>query len=166
MRTVGILCAFGDKEKMAAAQMRLREASLTPRLLAPHHLESMGESDPFLTRVGLVTGLGGAALGFLMCWYASAVAYPIDVGGRPLFSWPNFIPITFVLGVLSASLSLLVAFLRKAGLPLPYHPLFNLPVFDLSQELYYIYVDCPPHDYPKAKEVVATLALSVQEVPA
>jgi Protein of unknown function (DUF3341) len=59
----------------------------------------------------------------------NAVDYPFDVGGRPLNSWPMFIPVTFELTILVASISAVLAWILLSGLPLPYHPVFNVERF-------------------------------------
>ena len=82
---------------------------------------------PLITLVGgIIGGLGG----YFMEWYSMVRLYPINVGGRPHNSWPNFIPITFELTILVASLSAFIAELVLNKLPQPNHPVFNVPGFE------------------------------------
>jgi len=60
------------------------------------------------------------------------VSFPINVGGRPLHSWPSFIIITFELTILFAALATVLGLLGLCGLPMPYHPVFNVPRFALA----------------------------------
>jgi len=77
----------------------------------------------------LAAGIGGGLGGYFMEWYAMAIDYPLNIGGRPLNSWPMFVPITFELTILSGAIAALVALLALNRLPEPYHPVFNIPGF-------------------------------------
>jgi hypothetical protein len=100
---------------------------------SPFPVEGLSEALGFRrTRMPLVMfvgGLVGCVGGFLMQYWISVIAYPINIGGRPLNSWPSFIPVTFELTVLISALSGVFGLLGLCGLPQPYHPLFNVPRF-------------------------------------
>jgi hypothetical protein len=84
---------------------------------------------PFLVLLG---GILGGVAGYALCWWTSVIAYPINVGGRPLHSWPSYIPVTFETTVLGAAFAAVLGMLVLNGLPMPYHPLFAVPRFALS----------------------------------
>jgi hypothetical protein len=78
----------------------------------------------------LIGGCTGVCFGLGLLEWISVVAYPLNIGGRPLNSWPAFIPITFECMILFASLTALVSMLAMNGLPRPYHSVFNVPAFE------------------------------------
>lgn len=92
--------------------------------------EAMGRKRTLVPLVVLLGGLAGGLTGFLGQTYSAAVNYPINVAGRPYYSWPAFIPITFELTILGASLAGVIGMIALNGLPEPYHPTFNIKSFE------------------------------------
>jgi hypothetical protein len=94
--------------------------------------EAMGEHHNRLPLLVLLGGIAGLVGGYALAYWTSVIDYPINVGGRPLHSWPAFIPITFETAVLGAAMATVLGMLGLNGLPMPYHPVFNVPRFALS----------------------------------
>jgi len=82
-----------------------------------------------LPLIVLIGGILGGLTGYLMQYYVTVIYFPINVAGRPLHSWPMYIVITFELTILFADISAVLGLLALCGLPMPYHPVFNVPRF-------------------------------------
>jgi hypothetical protein len=85
-----------------------------------------------LPLIVLIGGILGGLTGYLMQYYVTVIYFPINVAGRPLHSWPMYIVITFELTILFAAISAVFGLLALCGLPMPYHPTFNVPRFALA----------------------------------
>jgi hypothetical protein len=88
--------------------------------------------DERLPKIVLGGGIVGAIAGYSLQYWVSTSAYPLNIGGRPLHSWPMFIPVTFETTILFAALSAVLGMLALNGLPQPFHPVFNVPRFALA----------------------------------
>jgi hypothetical protein len=133
----GLLAEFDNPDELVHAVRRARAAgyrkmdAYTP--FPVHHLaEELGFHRSGLALIVLIGGVVGCAAGFVMQYWISAVDYPLNIGGRPLNSWPAFIPVTFEMTILVAAISAVLGMLALNGLPMPYHPLFNSPRFALA----------------------------------
>lgn len=133
----GLMAEFDDPEKLLEATQRAytigyRKMDAYSPFPVEGLSEALGMRHTWLSVVILVGGIIGGLGGFLMQWYATVISYPSNVGGRPLNSWPAYIPITFELVVLVAAFFALLGMLGLNGLPQPYHPVFNVPDFELA----------------------------------
>lgn len=130
----GILAGFEDQEQLLEAA-RLAHARGYRRMDAytPFPVEdlaeALGHKKSRVPLLFLLGGIFGALGGYFMLWYSMAVDWPMNIGGRPLNSWPMFIPITFELTILCSSLLGFFGTLAMCGFPEPYHPVFNVPDF-------------------------------------
>ena len=139
---------------------------------SPYPVEGLPEAIGFeRTGMAFITGIGaliGVIGGYFMLWFANVIHYRWNIGGRPPHSWPAFIPITFELGVLFAALGAVIGMLALNGLPMPYHPMFNLPNFTLaSRDKFFILIESsdPQFDLEKTRAFLEGLnPLSVMEV--
>lgn len=130
----GLMAEFADDQLLLAATERAYEEGYRKMdAYSPFPVEGMDEALHIRTSqlpVGvLIGGLFGAALGFGLQAYATVFDYPFNIGGRSLFSWPMYAPITFELTILCAGLTCVFGMLGLNGFPLLYHPVFNVARF-------------------------------------
>jgi hypothetical protein len=117
---------------------------------------------PLLVLLGGITGGIG---GFLLQYYITVIQYPINVAGRPLNSWPAYIVITFETTILLAALSAVFGLFALCGLPMPYHPTFNVPRFALaSKDRFFLCIEATDPQFDREKTAGFLESLQPKEV--
>jgi hypothetical protein len=170
----GLMAQFDNPTDLVHAARSAHEAGYTRMdAYTPFPVEGLAEALGFgRTRVPLLVFLGGllgCVGGFYLQYWCSAVSYPINVGGRPLNSWPAFIPVTFELTVLCAALTAVIGILALNGLPMPYHPVFNVPGFAMAtRDRFFLCIQArdPKFDRQMTGELLSSFRpREVSEVP-
>jgi hypothetical protein len=161
----GLMAEFTQPEQLLhGAQAAYRAGYRKIEAYSPYAVEGVAEAIGFhktgIPAVMLIGGIVGGITAYAMQWYSAAVDYPLNVGGRPLHSWPAFVPITFELTVLFAAIAGLIGMLWMNGLPKPYHPVFNAPDFKLaSQTRFFLCIEA--NDYLFAVDEVREFLISL-----
>ena len=140
MRTVpmyGIMAEFTSPKDLAAAAKSAHDAGYRKiDAYSPFPIEEVAEAIGFHSnRVALVTLIGaiiGGLSGYALQYWVAVINYPTNIGGRPYHSWPSFIIVTFELTILFGGISAVFGMLALNGLPMPYHPVFNVSRFALA----------------------------------
>ena len=121
-----------------------------------------------LPLIVLIGGILGGLSGYLLQYYVTVIYFPINVGGRPLHSWPSYIIVSFELTILFGCLAAFMGMLALCGLPMPYHPVFNGPRFETaSRDRFFLCIEAtdPLFDAAQTYDLLATLhAQEVSEV--
>ena len=143
----GLMAEFSDHDALlAAAVSASAEGYRRMDAYSPFPIaglaEVLGRRRTIIPLLVLLGGATGGVGGYFMQWYSMAVDYPLDVGGRPLHSWPTFVPITFELTVLCAALTAFFSVFILNRLPQPYHPAFNVAAFaQASQDRFFLCIE-------------------------
>jgi hypothetical protein len=133
----GLMAEFDSPEALLEAARRAFAAGFRKiDAYSPFPVDGLAEAIGFHhTRVPLIVLIGGiigCLGGFYLQYWVAVIDYPINIGGRPFNSWPSFIPVTFELTILIASLFAFFGVLALNRLPMPYHPVFNVERFELA----------------------------------
>ena len=156
-RVYGLMAEFDRPEPLLEAARSARaEGYRHMDAYTPMPIEGLAEAIGFRTkgvqRLVLVGGLLGATGGFMLCWWMTVIAYPHIVAGRPLNSWPAYVPITFESMVLIACLTAVVGMLALNGLPQPYHPVFNVAQFRrASRDRFFLCIESTDPKFDSAR---------------
>lgn len=170
----GLLAEYKTPEALVDAARRAHEAGYRRMdAYTPMPVEGLAEAIGFrhnrMPLIVLIGGLCGGTIAYSMMWFSAVVHYPLNIGGRPLHSWPAFIPITFELTVLGAAFAAVLGLLGLNGLPRPHHPLFNVPNFALaSRNRFFLCIEArdPQFDLTGTRAFLESLnPTSVAEVP-
>jgi len=161
----GLMAEFDDPTSLVNATAgAYREGYRCMDAYSPYPIEelheALGSHHTRLPLVVLIGGLCGCLGGYALQYWASVVAYPVNIGGKPLHSWPAFIPVTFECTILVAALSCVLGMLALNGLPQPYHPVFNVPRFALaSRNRFFLCIESrdPKFDVEATRHFLETL---------
>lgn len=131
-------------------------------------LDALQLHDTHVPKVVLAGGIFGLLAGFGLQYYCSVIAYPLNIGGRPIAAWPAWVVPSFETTVLFAALAAVFGTLALCGLPQPYHPVFNVPGFALaSRDRFFLCIEAedPKFDLDATRRLLSGLgALEVSEV--
>jgi len=170
----GLLAEFDSAQALVDAAKKTHEAGYKKiDAYSPFPIEGLAEEigmhfDEIPLTV-LIGGIVGGCTGYLMQYWMSAVDYPLNIGGKPPHSWPAFIIITFEMTILFAGISAVLGMLAFNGLPMPYHPVFNVPRFAFaSKDRFFLIVFSTDKKYSALETrrfLETTDPRSISEVP-
>ena len=143
----GLMAEFEGPTEVVEAARSIHEAGYKKvDAYSPYPIEELAEAlghhHSWLPLLVLVGGITGCLGGFGLAYWSSTIAYPMNIGGRPIHSWPAFIVPTFETTILFAAGTAVLGMLALNGLPEPYHPVFNVPQFArASKDRFFIVIE-------------------------
>jgi Protein of unknown function (DUF3341) len=170
----GIMAEFDSAQALVDAAHHTHEAGYVKiDAYSPFPVEGLAEAMGFhknrVPLVVLIGGLIGGISGYALQYWISAVSYPINVGGKPYHSWPAFIVVTFEMTILFAGIFAVFGMLALNGLPMPYHPVFNVPRFALATKdrfFLIVFSTDPKYSPSETRRFLESMApRSISEVP-
>jgi hypothetical protein len=169
----GMMAEFDSATDLVGAARKTHAAGYKKvDAYSPFPIEDLAEAIHCSNYVPLVTLIGaliGGASGYFMQYWMMAISYPINVGGRPYNSWPAFIVITFEMTILFGGISAVFGMLALNGLPMPYHPVFNVPRFAMAtKDRFFLIIFSSDSKYSPAgvRQFLESLGpRSISEVP-
>jgi len=172
----GLMAEFETVEQLLPAARRAYEQGYRRiDAYSPHPVEGLAEAigrggRTALPTLVLLAGILGGLAGYGLSYYVSVIAYPINIGGRPLNSWPAFIPVVFETTVLAAAVTAVFGMIFLNGLPQPYHPVFNVPRFAAlaSRERFFLCIEAADPKFAAEdtrRFLESTNPAQIEEVP-
>ena len=159
----GLMAEFDSAQALIDAANKVRLAGYTKAdAFSPfpiHGLhEALGFKERLVAPIVLCCGIIGGLAGYSLEYWTQVIDFPMNIGGRPFHSWVSFIPPAYETTILFASLSAVIGMLALNGLPLPYHPVFNVPRFErASQDAFFLAIEASD---PKFNDVETRQFLS------
>jgi hypothetical protein len=170
----GLMAEFDTPSDLVTAARQTHQAGYQKLdAYTPFPVEGLAEEIGFTKNgvplVVLIGGILGGLSGYALQYWISAISYPVNVGGRPYHSWPAFIVVTFEMTILFAGLAAVFGMLALNGLPMPYHPVFNVPRFAFATKdrfFLIIFSTDPKYRTESTRQFLETLGpRSISEVP-
>ena len=161
----GLMAEFDDPTSLVQAAKRTYGAGYRAiDTFSPYPIEeaweAIGQHDKRLSMIVLGGGITGLLSGLALQEWVHNLAYPMNIAGKPLNSWPQFIPVTFELTILFAALSGVIGMILLNGLPMPYHPVFNVARFErASRDKFFLLVESadPKFDREQTRDFLKRL---------
>jgi hypothetical protein len=153
----GLMAEFDAPEKIVAAAERARDEGYREMdAFTPFPMEeltdALGIRHTKLSLFVLCCGLFGLITGFAFQYWTSVIDYPLNIGGRPLNSWPQWIPVCFELTILFSAFGAVVGMIFRNGLPRPVHPVFNVDRFELAtRDKFFLCIEATDPKFDKVK---------------
>jgi hypothetical protein len=166
----GLMAEFDDPNGLVAAAKRVyAEGYRNIDTFSPYPIEeaweAIGQHDRRLSLIVLAGGLAGLLSGLALQEWVHLLAYPINIAGKPLNSWPQFIPVTFELTILFAAISGVLGMIVLNGLPMPYHPVFNVERFErATRDKFFLLVEATDPKFDRARTRDFLKGLNASEV--
>ncbi len=166
----GLLAEFDTPTALVAATKRVHaEGYRRIDTFSPYPIEEAWEAmhhhDRRLSAIVLVGGLTGLLTGLGLQEWVHEIAYPTNVAGKPLNSWPQFIPVTFEMTILFAAIAAVIGMIVLNGLPMPYHPVFNVERFEhASRDKFFLLVESADPKFDRRRTLELLKGLNASEI--
>ncbi len=166
----GLLAEFDDPKSLVEAAKRTYAAGYRRiDTFSPYPVEeaweAIGHHDRRLSFIVLAGGVVGLLSGWALEEWVSQIAYPVNIAGKPLNSWPQFIPVMFELTILCAALSAVIGMIVLNGLPQPYHPTFNVERFErATRDKFFLIVESDDPKFDRQATADFLKGLNASEV--
>jgi len=151
----GVMAEFDSAQAVVDAAKQAVAAGYTKlEAYTPFPIEELNDiihkKRTILPKLVLAMAFAGMGTGFALQYWASTIAYPYNIGGRPLATWPAFVIPSYELTILFSALTAAIGMIALNGLPQPYHPVFNVERFTLaSTDKFFLVIEAEDAHFAK-----------------